>query len=117
MAVGSSREATRHALLSATASLVFLVRAESLHLVHWALAVWTTFLVMAQYTYTSFQKGVERVVGRGGGILAGLVLSTWFNEVPIVALALVGVLLTASFYIYFSGRLAYTFLQAGLYLV
>jgi uncharacterized membrane protein YccC len=113
----SSREATGHSLLTATASVICLLLAATLRLAHTDLAVWTTFLVMAQYTYTSFQKGFERVAGRGVGILAGLVLTTWFNDVPLVAFLLIGVLLTACFYIYFSGRLAYTALQAGLYLV
>jgi len=117
MSTATSREATFHALLTAIASLVCFVVSEALYLEHTSLAVWTTFLVMAQYTFTSFQKGVERVVGRGVGIICGLVLATWFNDVPLVALGLIGVLLTACFYIYFSGRLAYTALQAGLYLV
>jgi uncharacterized membrane protein YccC len=113
----SPREATGHSLLTAAASIICLVLAATLRLAHTDLAVWTTFLVMAQYTHTSFQKGIERVAGRGVGILAGLVLTTWFNDVPFVAFGLIGVLLTACFYIYFSGRLAYTALQAGLYLV
>ena len=57
------------------------------------------------------------MVGRGLGILAGLVITTWFDETPLLALGLIAALLTAFFYVYFSGRLAYTFLQAGLYLV
>lgn len=81
------------------------------------LAVWTTFLVMAQYSYSSFQKGIERIVGRGVGIFLGLVLTTWCNDMPLFELVTVGILLTGFFYVYFSGRLAYTFLQAGLYLV
>src|ERR1700678_2312507 len=113
----SPREATGHSLLTAMASVICLVLAATLRLAHTDLAVWTTFLVMAQYTHTSFQKGIERVVGRGVGILAGLVLTTWFNDVPLVAFLFIGVLLSACFYIYFSGRLAYTALQAGLYLV
>jgi hypothetical protein len=72
---------------------------------------------MAQYTFTRFQKGLERVVGRGLGILAGLVLTTWFHDTPLLTGFLMAVLLTACFYIYFAGRLAYTFLQAGLYVV
>jgi hypothetical protein len=57
------------------------------------------------------------VVGRGLGILAGLVLTTWFNDAPLLTLVLIGILLTAFFYVYFAGRLAYTFLNAGLYVV
>jgi uncharacterized membrane protein YccC len=117
MSAADTRAATGHALLTAGASVVCLVLAEALQLEHASLAVWTTFLVMAQHTFTSFQKGLERVLGRGLGLLAGLVLTTWFNELPLVALGLIAVLLTAFFYVYFSGRLAYTFLQAGLYLV
>jgi hypothetical protein len=79
--------------------------------------VWTTYLVMAQYAFTPFQKGIERVVGRGLGILAGLVLTTWFHDTALLTLVLIAALLTTCFYLYFAGRLAYTFLQAGLYLV
>src|SRR5262249_37078452 len=109
--------AASEALLTAGASLVCLVLAEWLGLTHSNLAVWTTYLVMAQYPFTRFQKGVERVVGRGLGILAGLILTTWFHDTPLLTLALIAALLTASFYLYFAGRLAYTFLQAGLYVV
>jgi uncharacterized membrane protein YgaE (UPF0421/DUF939 family) len=117
MPAAANRDATFHALLTAIASVVCLVLAEVWRLEHHDLAVWTTFLVMSQYSHTSFQKGVERILGRGVGILAGLVITTWFDGVPLVAVAFIAVLLTACFYIYFSGRLAYTFLQAGLYLV
>jgi uncharacterized membrane protein YccC len=113
----ASSAATNRALLTAGGTTFCLVLAEWLGLEHANLAVWTTYLVMAQYTFTSFQKGLERVVGRGLGILAGLVLTTWFHDTALLTMVLIGVLLTASFYLYFSGRLAYTFLQAGLYLV
>ncbi len=112
-----ARTATGHAFVTASASLVCLLVAESFRLEHANLAVWTTFLVMTQFTFTSFQKGIERILGRALGILAGLVLTTWFNELPLVAICLIFVVLTGFFYLYFSGRLAYTFLQAGLYLV
>jgi uncharacterized membrane protein YccC len=117
MATTDTRDATSHAGLTAIASVVALVLAEWLDLKHANLAVWTTFMVMVQYTFTRFQKGLERVVGRGLGILAGLVLTTWFNEASLLALGLMGVLLTICFYVYFAGRLAYTFLNAGLYVV
>jgi hypothetical protein len=84
---------------------------------HGNLAVWTSFMVMAQYPFTRFQKGLERVVGRGLGILAGLVLVTWFSDAALLTLGLIALLLTGCFYLYFAGRLAYTFLNAGLYLV
>jgi uncharacterized membrane protein YccC len=111
------RQATYHAGVTAIASAVCFILASAWDLKQPNLAVWTTFLVMAQHTYSSFQKGVERIVGRGVGILAGLVLTTWFNELPLVVFLIIGVSLTAFFYLYFAGRLAYTFLQAGLYLV
>jgi len=117
MPAPDTRNATGHALLTAVATVVCLVLAEYWGLKHSNLAVWTTYMVMAQYTFTSFQKGLERVVGRGLGILAGLVLTTWFNETPLLALALLAILLTLCFYLYFAERLAYTFLNAGLYIV
>jgi uncharacterized membrane protein YccC len=117
MAAQDTRDATGHALLTAVATVVCLVLAEVLGLEHGNLAVWTTYLVMAQYPFTRFQKGLERVLGRGLGILAGLVLTTWFHDTPLLTLGLIAVLLTAFFYVYFAGRLAYTFLNAGLYVV
>ena len=115
--VQDTRDATGHALLTAGATVVCLVVAEWFGLRHANLAVWTTYMVLAQYSFTRFQKGLERVVGRGLGILAGLVLTTWFHDTALLTLVLIAVLLTAFFYLYFAGRLAYTFLQAGLYVV
>src|ERR1700733_14562170 len=106
-----TRNAASDAFLTAGASVVCLVLAEWLGLTHSNLAVWTTYLVMAQYTFSRFQKGVERVVGRGLGILAGLVLTTWFHDTALLTVVLIAVLLTTFFYLYFAGRLAYTFLQ------
>jgi uncharacterized membrane protein YccC len=117
MSTAGERDAAGHALRTAVASVVCLVLAEWWGLKHGNLAVWTTYMVMAQYTFTSFQKGLERVVGRGLGILAGLVLTTWFNEAPLLALALIAIFLIFCFYLYFAERLAYTFLNAGLYIV
>jgi uncharacterized membrane protein YccC len=112
-----TQDATSHALLTAIATVMCLMLAEVFGLEHANLAVWTTYLVTVQYAFTRFQKGLERVLGRGLGILAGLVLTTWFRETPLLTLTLIAVLLTTFFYLYFAGRLAYTFLQAGLYLV
>jgi uncharacterized membrane protein YccC len=116
-AAQKTRDATSDALLIAGASVVCLVLAEWLGLEHANLAVWTTYMVTAQYPFTRFQKGLERVVGRGLGILAGLVLTTWFHDTPLLTGALMAALLTTCFYFYFAERLAYTFLQAGLYVV
>src|SRR3954451_18745528 len=91
------RDATGHALLTAGGTVVCLVLAEWFGLEHADLAVWTTYLVMDQYTFTSFQKGLERVVGRGLGILVGLVLTTWFHDTAVLTLVLIAVLLTVVF--------------------
>ncbi len=112
-----TRGATGPALLTAVASVVCLTLVAWFGLAHGNLAVWTVFMVTAQYTFTRFQKGLERVVGRGLGILAGLILVTWFNDTALLALGLIAVLLIVFFYLYFAGRLAYTFLNAGLYVV
>ena len=112
-----TRDATGRALLTAAASVVCLALAEWWGLEHGNLAVWTVFMVTAQFPFSRFQKGLERVVGRGLGILAGLVLTTWFSDTSLLTLALIVVLLTTFFYFYFAGRLAYTFLNAGLYVV
>jgi uncharacterized membrane protein YccC len=113
----TSGSSTLPALRTATASTVCLVISEALGLKHANLAVWTTFLVMVQFPFTSFQKGLERIIGRALGILAGLVITTWLNDAPIVGIVLVGLVLTGCGYLYFAGRLAYTFLNAGLYAV
>jgi uncharacterized membrane protein YccC len=111
------RAATKHALLTAAATAICLVIALALGLEHANLAVWTTFMVLVQFPFSRFQKGLERVVGRGLGILAGLVLTTWFNDAFLLVVTLQIVLLVTFFYLFFAGRLAYTFLNAGLYLV
>src|SRR5262249_30976773 len=74
-------------------------------------------MVMAQYQFTSFQKGLERVLGRGLGILAGLLVATCFDGEFGLALVALTLLLVFCFYLYFSGHLAYTFLNTGLYAV
>jgi uncharacterized membrane protein YccC len=104
-------------LLTAGGTVVCLLLAELFGLEHANLAVWSTYLVLDQYSFTRFQKGLERVMGRGLGILAGLVLTTWFHDTPLLTVVLIAILLTCNFYLYFAGRLAYTFLQAGLYVV
>jgi uncharacterized membrane protein YccC len=108
---------TRQAALTASATAVCLILAEWFELEHANQAVWTTFLVLVSFPHTQFQKGVERVVGRGVGILLGLLLATLVSDAALLALFLIFVFLVASFYIYFSGRLSYTALNAGLYLV
>src|SRR5262245_55630518 len=104
------------ALRGALAAAACLALAEWWHLEHANLAVWTTHMVTAQYPFTAFQKGVERVLGRGLGILVGLVLLTLCRNAPGLVLTLKLLAMLAFFYVYFAGRLAYTFLNAGLYL-
>jgi uncharacterized membrane protein YccC len=110
------RAATAAALRDALAAALCLLLVEWWQLSQANLAVWTTHMVLAQYTFTAFQKGVERVVGRGVGILLGWAILTLVPNVVLVRLLLEAILLFPLFYVYFSGRLAYTFLNAGLYL-
>jgi uncharacterized membrane protein YccC len=107
--------ATGFALRSGCAAAVALILGESLHLAYTDLAVWTTHMVMSQVAFTSFQKGVERVVGRGLGILVGLMLLTLFRNTTYLGFVFECLALMVFFYVYFSDRLAYTFLNAGLY--
>jgi uncharacterized membrane protein YgaE (UPF0421/DUF939 family) len=104
------------ALRVALAAAVTLVLAEWWHLAHANLAVWTSYMVMVSVPFTSFQKGIERVVGRGLGVLAGLVIHALFPDRPLIQVILEAALIALAFYIYFAGRLAYTALNAGLYI-
>jgi uncharacterized membrane protein YccC len=112
----TTRPAIGLALRGALAASVCLALAEWWHLEHANLAVWTTHMVTAQYPFTAFQKGIERILGRGLGILVGLILLTLFGNAPVLALTLKLLAILVFFYVYFSGRLAYTFLNAGFYL-
>src|SRR5258708_19408691 len=94
-----TRDAASDAFLTAGVSVVCLVLAELFGLEHANLAVWTTYLVIAQYPFTRFQKGLERVVGRGLGILPGLVLTTWFHHTPILTPAPMALPLTPCFHL------------------
>jgi hypothetical protein len=55
------------------------------------------------------------VVGRGLGILVGLMLLTLFRNTTYLGFVFECLALMVFFYVYFSDRLAYTFLNAGLY--
>jgi uncharacterized membrane protein YccC len=105
-----------HALRVAVAASLCLVLADWFRLEHGSQAVLTAHMVMAQYPYTVYQKGIERIIGRGSGILCALVLLTLGANAPVLAFVLKLLALLVFFYVYFSGRLAYTFLSAGLYL-
>jgi hypothetical protein len=108
---------TIHALRVAAAVTLCAVVVEWWQLTHANLAVWTTFMVMAQWTYTIFQKGVERILGRGLGIVLGYVLVTLLPDAWAVRFLIEVCLLLTIFYLYFANWLAYTFLNAGLYLI
>jgi hypothetical protein len=104
------------ALRSATAVSLCLILAERFHIAQPGLAVWSTHMVMVQYAFTVFQKGVERALGRGCGILMALVLATLTRNAWGAGIVVELLLIVPLFYVYFSGRLSYTFLNAGLYL-
>ena len=76
VSVNSSRETKNRWLRTATAVAVCLhgVRRDAASLNQPGLAVWSCYMVLVQYAFTSFQKGVERVLGRGLGIIVALVL-------------------------------------------
>jgi hypothetical protein len=79
-------------------------------------AVWTTRMVMSSHPHTTFQKGLERVAGRGAGILLGTLIVSLFGDAKFLALGLEVAGLLAFFHAHFCGRLAYTYQNAGLYL-
>jgi uncharacterized membrane protein YccC len=110
------RSRTIQALRVAAAASITLVIAGWWHLPHANLAVWTTHMVMSSHPYTTFQKGLERVVGRGAGILLGTLIVSFLGEQKVLALGLEVLGLLAFFYAHFCGRMAYTYQNAGLYL-
>jgi uncharacterized membrane protein YccC len=107
---------TAHAARTAAAATLCLLLVTALGLEHGNLAVWTSFMVMAQYPFTIFQKGIERIIGRGLGILLGLVFLTLLRNAWGLSYLFEALALAVFFYVHFCGRLAYTFLNAGLYL-
>lgn len=114
-APGSSRR-TAQALRVAAAASITLVVSECWHLPHTNLAVWTTHMVMSAHPHTTFQKGLERIGGRGAGVLLGTLIASFFGEEKGLALGLEVAGLLVLFYAHFCGRLAYTYQNAGLYL-
>jgi uncharacterized membrane protein YccC len=108
--------ATGLALRSGCAAAITLIIGEHFHMAHTNLAVWTTHMVLNQVTFTSFQKGVERIAGRGVGIVIGLVLLVVFRNSLYLGFLFECLAIAVFFYVYFCNRLAYTFLNAGLYL-
>src|SRR5260370_39694818 len=102
------------ALRVAAAAAIALIVSEWWHLPHTNLAVWTTHMIMSSHPHTTLQKGVERIVGRGAGILLGTLIVSVFGEQKILALGLEVVGLLALFYAHFCGRLASAYQNGGL---
>jgi uncharacterized membrane protein YccC len=108
---------TWHALRVASACSFCFLFVEWLDVPHANLAVWSTFMVMAQYPFTIFQKGLERVAGRVLGIVLAWILLAVFPSAPVLRWYILGFLLLGFFVVHFAGRLAYTWLNAGLYVI
>ena len=104
------------ALRVSLAAMITLLVAESWHLPHANLAVWTTHMIMTSHPHTTFQKGLERIGGRGAGILLGGLLVGFLGELTPLVLVLEIAGMLGFFYAHFCGRLAYTYLNAGIYL-
>jgi uncharacterized membrane protein YccC len=81
-----------------------------------ALSVYSVHMIMTQYTFTAFQKGVERLLGRGGGVAYGLLLVLLFSNLPILFVLCLTLGLLAIFYLFASNRLAYANLNGGLFM-
>lgn len=111
------RAAVYHALRVALAATATLAVCVLLELPRASVAVWTTHMVMSTYTYTIFQKGVERVLGRGLGILLGWALVSLMPDAWFPRMLLELMLVSMFVYLYLAQRLAYTFLNAGMYIV
>ena len=105
-------QAVRVGLAAAIALLV----SESWHLPRTNLAVWTTHMIMTSHSHTTFQKGLERILGRGSGILIGGLIVAFLGELTPLVLVLEVAGMLAFFYAHFCGRLAYTYLNGGIYL-
>jgi uncharacterized membrane protein YccC len=107
---------TTHALRVALACTICLIVAEYFQLDQPGLAVWSAYMIMVQFTFTTFQKGIERILGRGLGIVIALLIATLTRNAPELGFVLEMLAIVPLFYVYFSDRLSYTFLNAGLYL-
>jgi uncharacterized membrane protein YgaE (UPF0421/DUF939 family) len=103
------------ALRVAVASSICLVISGWFQLSQPALSVYTAQLIMSLFPISSFQKGVERFLGRTLGILYGLFLIWYFLNVPFLYMALIIVGEIGACYVYLSGRLAYAALMAAIF--
>jgi uncharacterized membrane protein YgaE (UPF0421/DUF939 family) len=83
-----SSEHAAQALRIAAAAAIALIDSESWHLPHTNLAMWTTRMIMSSHPHATFQKGFERIVGRGVGILPGTLIVSLFGEQKLLAMGL-----------------------------
>lgn len=99
----------------AAATTLCVLLTELFHLHMGYLSVISAHIVMSQYQYTSFQKGVERIFGRVSGVWYGLLVVEFFHEKPFLFLGLMAAGQMAAGYLYASGRLNYAALQFGVF--
>jgi uncharacterized membrane protein YccC len=104
------------ALRIAVASTCCLVISEFLQLQETSLSVYTAFLIMVLFPISSFQKGVERFVGRMLGLVYALLLVWYFLDTPMLYFALLMAGQLTACYVYLSGRLAYAALMAAIFI-
>jgi hypothetical protein len=116
MPADASASAVSLGLRVAVAATVCLCVSEWLHLEQTALSVYTTHLVMVLFPISSFQKGFERLMGRGAGVVYGWLLIALFLDVPLLYLTLMFVGQVIACYVYLSGRLAYAALMAAIFI-
>ncbi|MGE3804525.1 MAG: FUSC family protein, partial [Gemmataceae bacterium] len=81
------------------------------------LGVISVHMLLAAETPSVLQKGFERILGRCSGVLTGLILIVFFRERVILCLLLLTMCKLAFFYVYESGRLSYSGMQAGVFMV
>jgi uncharacterized membrane protein YgaE (UPF0421/DUF939 family) len=98
------------------ASGICLCISEWFHLEQPALGAYTAYLVMALFPVTSFQKGIERFVGRTLGFVYVLYAAWFCLDAPLLFLVFIAVGQTIAVYIYLSGRLAYAALMGGVFI-
>jgi uncharacterized membrane protein YccC len=108
-----NRSAVGAGLRNAVACTICLAVTELWHLEMGFMSLISAHLIITQYTYSAFQKGVERIAGRVGAVVYGLGLVVFFRDSPAVYLALLVVEQLAVYYVYASGRLSYVALQMG----
>jgi uncharacterized membrane protein YccC len=103
------------ALRIATSCTICLLLVTWWRLEHANLAVWTSYMVMAVVPITVFQRGFERALGRGLGILVAVALVAVFPDQVLVRLVIGSVLMLVAFYGYIAGRLSYAVINGTMY--